>query len=382
MSLALVASRRTCRRFPHNNPCIGESRRLLSRLPSTPSGAASTTTATTKAADLAWKVSKPNAIFPWRHEETNSLEWLQRGQKFGPRMPPMNRLGTAVMIHGTAANALNISWYDLPFTKWKQELADSSAWAFSQAVAGVLSNTYCVPLESIVKEDAAFEVDFLYTTTTTTTPPTGNTEKESDKTLNDEMALNVDDMIEGSLKTLYQAAHESGRQNLQITLQTNPVGAHFISCFWIPYLTRQQVKDKPAMKRTFYNMRDTVEHELELSGKTPSTIDAMTATMKELDKLARRQTKDYEQHSCVESTVVLLVLVECDEIFSVVDLETSKVIQGHEDHKIRRVNHVVRLEQVANWVMHDTQGFFVENGPWQITDWDDLLEGNIFYLGD
>jgi hypothetical protein len=42
-----------------------------------------------------------------------------------------------------SAKNLNIPWYQgLLGSAWKQDLADASGWAFSQAVAGVLSNTY------------------------------------------------------------------------------------------------------------------------------------------------------------------------------------------------------------------------------------------------
>jgi hypothetical protein len=42
-----------------------------------------------------------------------------------------------------SAKNLNIPWYQGLFgSAWKQDLADASGWAFSQAVAGVLSNTY------------------------------------------------------------------------------------------------------------------------------------------------------------------------------------------------------------------------------------------------
>jgi hypothetical protein len=43
----------------------------------------------------------------------------------------------------TAAKHLKIPFFRAVFgSAWKQNLADASGWAFSQAVAGVLSNTY------------------------------------------------------------------------------------------------------------------------------------------------------------------------------------------------------------------------------------------------
>ena len=113
---------------------------------------ATTTTTTTTIIDdddtkpptVAWKVAaskKSTAVFPWRHE-TQLDTWLQEGRLWGPTMPSISPLGRTIMTHATAANTLQIPWYELPFSGWKQELADSTSWAFSQAVAGVLSNTY------------------------------------------------------------------------------------------------------------------------------------------------------------------------------------------------------------------------------------------------
>ena len=229
----------------------------------------------------------------------------------------------------------------------------------------------------MIKEGEPFDVDFHHTIITTS----NSHETEAATTTNShEESINLDDMVAESLKELYQSAHESGRQNLQITLQIKPVGAQFNSCSWVPCMTRQQVKDNPSLKRALYNLRDTIERELVTMETKPSTLDYMKVTMRELDDFSRRQTIDYDDYSSVESTIVILVIVECDEIFSVIDLETSNLLQGHADNKIRRVKHVVRLEQVVNWVMHDYHGFHLENGPWQITDWDDLLKGNIFFL--
>jgi hypothetical protein len=112
----------------------------------------------------------------------------------------------------------------------------------------------------------------------------------------------------------------------------------------------------------------------------PSVLDAYRIGLDELEKFASRQTQNYEHFSTVQSTVIAHIQVECDEVFSVIDLETQQVLQGYADHTIRRVQHIVRLEQVSEWIMHSNGGLSVQSGSWQITDWDDLLDGNIFYL--
>jgi hypothetical protein len=87
-----------------------------------------------------------NSIFPWRHE-TELLPRLlppydvQDGL-LGPGVPPMpGPLRFIFMV--AAAKSLKIPIFRALFgSAWKQNLADASGWAFSQAVAGVLSNTY------------------------------------------------------------------------------------------------------------------------------------------------------------------------------------------------------------------------------------------------
>jgi hypothetical protein len=52
-------------------------------------------------------------------------------------------------------------------------------------------------------------------------------------------------------------------------------------------------------------------------------------------------------HGKLSATVEVQVLVECDEIFHVVDMNTGVVLQGHEDGLVRSVVHLVRMEKMA-----------------------------------
>jgi hypothetical protein len=87
-----------------------------------------------------------NSIFPWRHE-TELLPRLLppydvQGGLMGPGVPPMPGPLRFIFMQLSAKN-LNIPFFRAFFgSAWKQNLADASGWAFSQAVAGVLSNTY------------------------------------------------------------------------------------------------------------------------------------------------------------------------------------------------------------------------------------------------
>jgi hypothetical protein len=87
----------------------------------------------------------------------------------------------------------------------------------------------------------------------------------------------------------------------------------------------------------------------------------------------------YQDQGYVESTVICQVLVECDEVFRVKDLSTGATIQGYDDEKFRKVWHLVRMETVVE--THPANGIIIpfehRQGNWQITDIDDLLDGNL-----
>jgi len=91
--------------------------------------------------------STPNdVIFPWRHEFAplprlveGTIDHATRGHLLSSvttqtGSPEMNMLASAFMF-------LDVPLYQfLFFSSWRGELADSMSWAFTQGVAGLLSN--------------------------------------------------------------------------------------------------------------------------------------------------------------------------------------------------------------------------------------------------
>lgn len=73
--------------------------------------------------------------------------------------------------------------------------------------------------------------------------------------------------------------------------------------------------------------------------------------------------------------IVAQVLVRCKEVFCIKDCDTGEIIQGYNDAMPRDVPHLVRFEMVVRESSYEG----LEIGRWQIVDWDDLLEGNIFF---
>lgn len=321
-----------------------------------------------------WKAiaTPPRAIFPWRHEVEPLPRLIDRevdGGLLGPgvpntAMPPFGEFLFRHFVFQAAAAQLNIPWYErLLSSKWKQDLADGSAWAFSRAVAGVLSNTYRVPYDDILSHD---DVDFQHTT------KFGSSQDE-------EQFPESEFMLDEKLRNLYEAAHDSGKEQMLIHLQMKPMSSKLKSMMFIPFLTRAAVKDCPALRHTFRNMAmQLVEKEREL-GRNLSTGEAINISTKQMKELALERVKNHaDGYGVLEGTVIAQVLVNCNEVFSVKDLATDKLVQG--DGQERYIPHLVRLEMVV-------EGRFYDNGlstshisNWVITDWDDLLGGNLWFI--
>jgi hypothetical protein len=94
------------------------------------------------------KKDAPRILFPWRHETSlldrltpGTLDYVTKGHLLSTtKMKPGN---STLNTYATAFMFLDVPWYTLLFgTSWKSELTDSVAWAFSQGVAGILSNLY------------------------------------------------------------------------------------------------------------------------------------------------------------------------------------------------------------------------------------------------
>ena len=90
--------------------------------------------------------TKPIAVFPWRHD-VSPLRRLdpdlaqENGGVFGPMAPVMS-WQTKAILNNVAAYQMNVSFPQLFFGTWKEDLAESTQWAFSQSVAALLSGSY------------------------------------------------------------------------------------------------------------------------------------------------------------------------------------------------------------------------------------------------
>ncbi len=189
--------------------------------------------------------------------------------------------------------------------------------------------------------------------------------------------------MEKKLRKLYEASHEFGKDQMKIVLQTEPVHFELVSLLFIPYITRQAVNDAPSLKHSFRNMFRQVEKK-RLDSETGQPINFV-----QLVREAFRIFEEYansrahfnpdEGYAEMDSTVIAQVLITCDEVFSVTDVETRMIMQGN--GKQQRVFHLVRLEvPVKEHISQDGGKPLFEIGSWQIVDWDDLEDGNIWFI--
>eukprot|EP00934_Nitzschia_sp_Nitz4_P005750 Nitzschia sp. Nitz4//scaffold183_size43938//7266//8359//NITZ4_007265-RA/size43938-augustus-gene-0.69-mRNA-1//1//CDS//3329539599//5740//frame0 len=300
-------------------------------------------------------------LFPWRHSprplprlDPDSDEFAQVGQLLGGNVYSSNQTSDAVLA---AYIFMDTPWYRmLNFSSWKQELADNMSWAFTQGVAGILSNVYHLPSDDIVKGDQSLDFQSPESSNNTSFPRGQNSSQSN--LCDDTLA-----MVEPNLQQLYQAAHEFGRDHLQIRLECRPASAKLHHLFVFPFLSRKSLKGTPGRKERYQQML------YYLSTNPRQAFDLM-------DEWAY----EFQTRGKVESTVIAQVLIECDELFWVKDISTGTIVQGNPENEFRKVQHLVRMEMVVETVANNDSWILpFRNIPtqWQITDVDDHLEGNL-----
>lgn len=352
----------------------------------------------------------------------------------GPSMPPLNKFLRGLMYLNAAAHMNVPAWKIILFRRaWEDELASRLGWAFGQGVAGLLADTYRVPVDHILsppkgegenndnktgeeKEPFSVNFDHLFDPTSPPSTPSTSDDEYSDETFpavddkinsdkvssspietghenkndgetkgekkeNDEREEESKDdhpdvsyMLEQKLRTLYSSAREHGKKLFRIKLCTQPVSAQIESLFLVPFLTREHVEETPALRHSYRNILRHLESKQRELGRPLGKGEIAMEIGSELESLA---TKMADDEGYVESTVVAQVSVRCREIFSVTDVEKGEIIQGDPKELVNDVVHLVRFEMVVGLSLDGK----IENqeGSWQITDWDDLLAGNVWF---
>lgn len=318
--------------------------------------------ATAAAAKLKVEPIRPRPIFPWRHEtRENPLPRLdaetEEARYNVPLLPYRGQAFVANMF-------LGMGFLRTTFTDWPGDLAESAAYAFARGVAGIISNVYRLPMDEVGPEDNVkfrFESKLDDDEETVHDKPTEGSKKK-------DYCETIDSMLDRPLRKLYESAHESGQSQLQILLEMEPRRALLYNVFCFPFISRSAVEaDRRLMDR----------------------VMDITSAMRTDTRMAFNQLYDliYEQLEAsnrLTTTVEMQILVECDEIFQVMDMVTGKVLQGSADGQKREVLHLVRFETTATTVFSDSFPYLPDttHDNWIITDIDDLLGPKKWYHKD
>jgi hypothetical protein len=329
--------------------------------------------------DFVWK---PLTLFPWRHQteilmppnfmSRNGNEKLTTRRSAGSIGENIVHAMMEQMVWITslllANKLLRVPLRDYVFSGWRNEFAESSSWAFVQAVSAIMYDVYGIP---IVK-DTDVDTNHLSIQHTLDYQQASDHPKQ-------ETIFALDSIIEKKLLSLYQSAHASGRDQLQVHLDMKPTSSELLGLVCIPCFTREDFQKDPTLRTEF---RSLYEAEVQ---RVPG-LNFMTGNLRNVQEsysyfnaLLRLFEERFKRGGSTEEylsfTVMAHVVVYCDEIFSVTDTTTGVVLQGHGDGKVRPISHLVQLEAVGKMRFQDQD---ITLQDWQITDWDRLLGGNFF----
>merc|ERR1711862_239424 len=160
-------------------------------------------------------------------------------------------------------------------------------------------------------------------------------------------------MLDKNLLDLYTNAIKNSKQSIQVRLQTRPISSKIISTSMMIY-SRNMVQKNPELKGLWKKSTNEIYSYI-------------------YDNILLFSTKGGE------FTVICQVLIQCKEIFWVKDIKSGTIIQGSEDGDDceKDVVHLVRFEIPCRYSA--SRGLVFEPESWIISDWDDLLKGNLFF---
>jgi hypothetical protein len=325
----------------------------------------------------------PSIPFPWRSNATQPLPRLSANDDLsGLKNTARSRFAKKV----TAGLEMKTPMWQLFVTKsWEKELAQNCAVAFKNAVAGLLSKTFQVPLLQIENTDEFVRYDSTVSNKDTKTMQVGE-DGENNETVDKEGASEDDvvtaeeteseeqyirAMIEENLLKLYTSEsrneekasleHDDDEKENTLTevfMSVKPIDSRLESMFLIPSLTRDDVKENESLRGAYREIESTFQE---------------TGDLKMVSDMANELIKKVK-HGGKKRSIIIDVSIDCLERFYV--KAGQQLIQGDDDSKEKEVTHLVRFE------MQTTKGETVQDkelGSWYIIDIDDQLEGNVWH---
>jgi hypothetical protein len=256
---------------------------------------------------------------------------------------------------------LGVPFLDTVFFKrqWKSELSENMTYAFTQGLSAIISNTFDVPITDM---SSSKTLKFAY--------DPGKSTEDVGEDVSQFDSAQYNQMIAPPLRKLFQSAHESGRDQLRIILETKPIENRFLCLYGIPCLTRDEVEQDRAILREVF----CLDVPKDIRGK------------RMYNEIYKRTFEKYDAGQVVNGTVAAEVYIVCEEKFQVVDAETGIVLQGSEGIPVtQEVGHVVTFEMEARSFASKEDYAEAKNfigslpGNWQITDIDDLVSVKKWY---
>jgi len=173
----------------------------------------------------------------------------------------------------------------------------------------------------------------------------------------DEKSEHAKDYVKGTLQeTLLSQYAPFDRTTHDLQLKIQPMSYELEHAFVIPVITREAIAKDSTLLDLYHDLDQSI-----------------IANSSSYDDV-KEQVEDLIQKSGGSRTTFTLVVdlsVECREQFCVTEKESGKVVQGSKDGE-NVVLHLVRFEMVLTKL----QTF----GSWIISDWDDMLDGNVWHL--
>ena len=374
-------------------------------------------------------------------DEYYAHDYFTRGGPLGPGWPSPMESWFRIVLYVNSMHLLGVSWPSIliPWTRhdWESEMENGFCTAFALGVRGMMEDIYLLPSNDEEEENTNInnernedekqkideeacdrydvDVDIVLDPLplssegsdtmehVSTTPKTDETiiENTASATVKRGEREGYCDneehyMLQRQLRQLYQSAkNHSHPSKVNILLRTLPQSAKIESMFPIFGLSRSLVDSHPHLRHTYRNMIKRLQSkhkEAYLAGRERlNPIEVGKFITQELQNVMEQSAK-LSDDRMASITIVAQVSIQCKEIFCVRDVDSGVVLQGcgEDVHHARDVTHLVRFEMVVRERLvsddavstmenEDDGKWEIEMGRWQITDWDDLLDGNVFF---
>jgi len=267
-------------------------------------------------------------------------------------------------------------WQLFVTKSWERELAHNCIFAFKNAVAGLISKAFQVPLLQIENTDEFVKYDSTKLNQTKEAETGGKNDDAVAETVdNDDTEVIIvekedDDqyirsMVEENLLKLYisdETGNDVDQENknsiTEVFLSIKPISSKLESIFLIPSLTRDDVKGNERLRGAYREIEGTFQETGNMNLVTEMANDLIERV----------------PHGGTKRSLIMDISIDCIERFYVKAGE--QLIQGDDDSEEKKVTHLVRFE------MQTTKGETVRDrqlGSWYVIDIDDQCMGNVWH---